>query len=253
MDDFGSETTWELFDASGNTLIDLGRPVPDGQAGTVVSEPLCLNQLCYRLVVHDAGGNGISNGGYVLRYTDGRRVIDANGEFTSTSSMVQEFCLPLSGQGIINSFCDRMDLVYSTSTQIYAHNQPGASGYQFSVFDPHGSYNRRVFKTTQNFVVLSLVNNPVPADIDLNVRVRALVGGNYTDFGPACRFRLNSPIGQRSLIAGNGAALSVFPNPNRTGVLYVDLQQLGEGTHDVQIDLYNAMGQQVRPPVLRRG
>ncbi|MCB9192954.1 MAG: T9SS type A sorting domain-containing protein [Flavobacteriales bacterium] len=246
LDDFGSETTWELYDDTGLNLIDMGGPYQDGMAGTVVTETLCLDQTCYRLVVNDDGGNGITDGGYVLTDANGRRIVDANGLFGSTSSVTYPFCLPLSNQGMINAFCDRMDLTYASSTQFYAHYQPGASGYQWWIFDPHGTYSRRVYRTTQNLIPTYLVTLPVPADLDLNVRVRALIGGNYTDFGPACRVRLNSPIGQRNLIdLPNGAALSVYPNPNRTGLLFVDLDQLGEGMHHVQIDLYNAMGQQV--------
>ncbi|MEZ4758955.1 MAG: hypothetical protein R2810_04100 [Flavobacteriales bacterium] len=50
----------------------------------------------------------------------------------------------------------------------------------------------KVFITTQNLRPTVLVTNPVPADLDLNVRaMRALVVAT-TAFGQACVIRLNS-------------------------------------------------------------
>ncbi|MCB9192948.1 MAG: hypothetical protein H6597_00320 [Flavobacteriales bacterium] len=50
-----------------STSIDMGGPYQDGMAGTVVTETSALDQTSkYRLVVNDDGGNGITDGGYVL-------------------------------------------------------------------------------------------------------------------------------------------------------------------------------------------
>ncbi|MCB0790130.1 MAG: T9SS type A sorting domain-containing protein, partial [Flavobacteriales bacterium] len=243
LDDFGSETHWELYDETGTVLIEQGGPYADGMGGTTVHETLCLNQICYNLVMLDDGGDGIANGGYVLSDIDGRRIVDANGSFTSSSSVQYPFCLPVSNQGLISSFCDRMDLVYASSTQIYAHFQPGATGYQFWIFDPHGSYSRRVFRTTQNLALLNLVTLPVPADIDLNVRVRAMISGNYTPFGSACRMRLNTP-GQRDLQVVEGKVnVNLYPNPNRGEQVYLVVDGLDAAT--ATIDVHDMFGKLV--------
>ncbi|MBK8948575.1 MAG: T9SS type A sorting domain-containing protein [Flavobacteriales bacterium] len=248
LDNNGSETTWEVRDQSGTTVIASGGPYQNGVGGTIVTETICLNQLCYRLVVNDAGGDGISGGGYVLRDANGRRIVDANGSFVSTSSVANEFCLPLSAARLINASCDRTNLTYSSSTQIYASFYPGASGYQFWMFDPHGSYSRRVFKTTQNLVPATLVTNPVPADIDLNVRVRALVNGNYTEFGPACRFRLNTPGGGgREAILFDEASnvtMSLYPNPNRGEVVNVAFDGIAAAER-MDIEVMDIFGKRV--------
>ena len=248
LDNNGSETTWEVRDQSGTTVIASGGPYPNGVGGTIVSETICLNQICYRLVVNDAGGDGISGGGYVLRDANGRRIVDANGSFTSTSSVANEFCLPLSVARLINASCDRTNLTYSTSTQIYASFYPGASGYQFWIFDPHGSYTRRVFRTAQNLVPVNLVTNPVPADLDLNVRVRALVNGNYTAFGPACRFRLNTPGGGgREAILFDEASnvtMSLYPNPNRGEVVNVAFDGIAAAER-MDIEVMDIFGKRV--------
>ncbi len=248
LDNNGAETTWEIRDETGNTVILSGGPYQNGLAGTTVTETLCLNQLCYRLVVNDNGGDGISGGGYVLRDANNRRIVDANGAFTNTSSVANEFCLPLSAARLIHSFCDRTDLLYKTSTQIYASFYPGASGYQFWIFDPHGSYSRRVFSATQNLVPANLVTNPVPADMDLNVRVRALVGGNYTEFGAACRFRLNTPGGggREAILfdeAGN-MTMSLYPNPNRGEVVNVAFDGIAAAER-MDIEVLDIFGKRV--------
>ncbi|MBK6627386.1 MAG: T9SS type A sorting domain-containing protein [Flavobacteriales bacterium] len=248
LDNNGAETTWEVRDQSGTTVIASGGPYQNGQAGVIVTETICLNQLCYRLVVNDAGGDGISGGGFVLTDASGHRIVDANGSFTSTSSVANEFCLPLSAARLINASCDRTNLTYSSSTQIYASFYPGASGYQFWIFDPHGSYSRRVFKTTQNLVPANLVTNPVPADLDLNVRVRALVSGNYTAFGPACRFRLNTPGGGgREAILFDEASnvtMSLYPNPNRGEVVNVAFDGIAAAER-MDIDVMDIFGKRV--------
>ncbi|MBK9274554.1 MAG: T9SS type A sorting domain-containing protein [Flavobacteriales bacterium] len=248
LDNNGAETTWEVRDETGTTVILSGGPYQNGQAGSIVTETLCLNQICYRLIVNDAGGDGINGGGYVLTDANGRRIVDANGSFTSTSSVINEFCLPLSVARLINASCDRTNLTYSTSTQIYASFYPGASGYQFWIFDPHGSYSRRVFKTTQNLVPANLVTLPVPADLDLNVRVRALVGGNYTAFGPACRFRLNTPggAGREAVLfdEASNVTMSLYPNPNRGEVVNVAFDGIAAAER-MDIDVMDIFGKRV--------
>ena len=252
LDDQGSETTWEIRDETGTQVIQSGGPYADGQGGTVITETFPLVQTCYELVVLDAGGNGIADGGYTLYDSQSRRIITANGLFGSVSQTANgtDFCLPLSGQSLISSWCDKTDLVYTSSTQIYASAQPGASGFQFWMFDPHGTYSRRVFSTTQNLKPTLLVTNPVPADLDLNVRVRALVGGNYTAFGQACVIRLNSGIGvaqMRDVVFNEGAATNfvLWPNPNRGEVIYLKLDGLGEEMQNITIDIHDMFGKRV--------
>jgi len=250
LDNNGSQTTWEVRDASGTTVILSGGPYQNGLGGTTVTETLCLNQLCYRLIVNDAGGNGISGGGYVLRDANNRRIVDANGLFTSTSSASNEFCLQLSNARLINASCDRTR-PYVSSSQIYASFVPGASGYQFWIFDPHGSYSRRVFRSTQNFAPSTLLTNPVPANLDLNVRVRALIGGTYTEFGAACRLRLttsgSNPEAGRDPMLGDAAgnvSMSLFPNPNRGEVVNLAFDGIAADER-MDIDVMDGFGKRV--------
>ena len=250
LDDAGSETTWTLFDATGTVTLASGGPYADGQAGTVIVEPICVTVGCYILQVNDASGNGITGGGYVLRDINGRRIIDADGFFGAVSrinALDPRFCLPLSDQSLIAAWCDKTDLVFASSTQIYASFRPGAVGYQFRLFDPHGSYTRRVFRTTQNLVLNNLFTLPVPADIDLNVRVRGLIGGEYTPFGQACIIRQNTVQGNSLLVdaTSNPLGLTLYPNPNQGGEVFLRIDGIAPVEQRVDIDVYDLFGKRV--------
>ena len=252
LDDFGSETTWAVYDATGNTVITSGGPYADGQAGTVITEQFFLPQTCYELVVSDGGSNGITDGGYVLYDGQGRRIIVAGGLFGATSQIANgnDFCLPLSGQGLIASWCDRTDLPFNGSAQIYASTQPGATAYTYWLFDPHGSYSRKVTLSSTVLVPTYLQTNPVPADIDLNVRIRALVGGNFTEYGRACVVRLNSAAAsfaarEQLFDVASGTVLTMWPNPNREDVLFLKLEGLEAEMQDITIDIHNLFGKRV--------
>jgi hypothetical protein len=260
LDAFGSQTTWTLWNETQDLVIDEGGPYGDGQAGTVIVEQLCVAQGCYHLEVNDAAGNGILAGGYVLRNAANQRIMDASlGVFSSTSEITggipevhQTFCVPLGWNSMLDNWCDRPDLLFQSP--IYCHAQAGATGYQFWIYDPHGSYNRRVLKPSTSLIPSSLFTNPVPVNTYLNVRVRALVNGVYQSFGPACRirFRPNNPgftnAGSREVTfdEGTGVTLSLYPNPNHDGRVSIRMAglEVADGS-EVSIDVYDAVGKRV--------
>lgn len=256
LDNMGSETTWELIDNGTNEVLFAGGPYADGMAGTVVTEEMCLNKSCYRLVVYDAAGNGIANGGYELSDANGRLIIDADGQFgansviRSAAGLERSFCLPVSGQKLIDSWCAK-ELRYWNSTQIYASYQAGANGYEFWIFDPHGTYNRFVFSPTQNLHVCTFVNFPVPANKWLNVRVRARIGSVYTDFGKACQIRLNRDTERPSLRVDLdeqfvASAFSLFPNPNDGSNVTLLLTDLPDAQQNVVFEVYDVNGRAIQ-------
>jgi hypothetical protein len=249
LDDMGSETTWTLFDDTGVNVVISGGPYPDGIGGTTIVENLCVVQGCYRFSFYDNGNNGIDNGRFVLSDDVGRRIIDANGEFQGVSTLAntQTICVPLSNQGLIDSWCDRTDLTYSGSTQLYARTQPGAKGYQFWLFDPHGSYSRRVYQDEINLRPTNLQTNPVPADFDLNVRVRALINGDFTPWGRVCIIRLNTQSNVRSMMVDMVTERGVRVVPNPSNGLDTRLELLGDGWSDeaMTLDVLDASGRLV--------
>lgn len=91
LDDYGSETTWEIR-RQGNTVYS-GGPYEDNNNGQVISIPLCLEAGCYILEVEDAYGDGMC-----CSFGDGSfTVLDPEGDVVLTggdfgASDVTQFC-----------------------------------------------------------------------------------------------------------------------------------------------------------------
>ncbi|MEZ4758097.1 MAG: GEVED domain-containing protein [Flavobacteriales bacterium] len=217
------ETTWEIRNSAGTVVATSGGPLvaPFG----VQTESGCVPDGCYTLRVLDAGGDGMTTGGYILR-TQGsnQRIIDNRNNFNTGSvsaiSGGQGFCLPISNQGLVYTSCDKLDwingqfVVASPNPAVSAewvvgganNVQDNNSGYEFWIFDPNGSYSFRRFRShnvSDGFGPASAtrachmkLNNwgastQVPANVLMNVRVRARVNGVNGEFGPACRLEIN--------------------------------------------------------------
>jgi Thrombospondin type 3 repeat len=259
LDGNPAQTTWRLYDASETTIVLQGGPFLAGQANTTVNVPICVAQGCYHLRVYDSANNGIALGGYTLKDALNRRIIDASlGTFSGLSEIDnipanRSFCVPIGNLGMQTATsCDK---VRPRTSPIYASTQPGATGYQFWIYDPHGTYNRRVLKPTNLLVPSSLVTNPVPSNLDLNVRVRSLIGLVYSEFGPACRIRFTGGVNasvseghsrEMDLVLPSDVSLSIFPNPNHDGRVTLAMSDL-ELVDDmpVEIDVYDMTGQRI--------
>lgn len=217
-DSNGGQTSWEIIPAAGGSAVCGGSGYP---GNTNIDLPCPITSGDYVLRVMDSFGDGMccvhGNGGYVLRTSDGRRIIDnsADGTFTSVSSVSQGFSLPLGTDRLTTNRCDREDLLPSEFIQAAPNEAVRAqfgvsnanSGYQFWIFDPDGTYSRRVLVTHANasymfpvgadrcsyLRIADVTANPIPLNILLNVRVRSVVSGVYGPFGPACRMKLNLP------------------------------------------------------------
>lgn len=94
LDDFGSETTWELEDDFGN-VVAVGGPYQDGQSGTLISEDFCLGNGCFTFYIYDAWGDGIccdyGYGSYTITDEDGFVLVESDGYFGSYE--ISFFCV----------------------------------------------------------------------------------------------------------------------------------------------------------------
>lgn len=214
-DNFGSETSWAIYPV-GNSI-----PVCSGSGynnNSDISIDCCLMDGCYILSFFDDFGDGMcctnGVGGYKLSTSNGKRIIDNvdDGEFTSVSSVANGFCVPIGATQLTIATCDKEDFLINdvvvsgidpaVSAQFGVTN--ATSGYQFWLFDPDGSYSRRLFRSHASgtcvgtpagatraahmkFSCLNSVLPNVPTDLLLNMRVRPRVAGVYGEFGPACR------------------------------------------------------------------
>ena len=243
LDDNASQVSWEIRRDADNSLVASGGGWPDVPGGTTVTDDVCLPSDAYRLIVTDTGGDGIPGGGYVLTDAQGRRIIDANGMFTTTSSVLLPFNVPLSNHTMQPFFCDRTNVMANTT--LYALTQPGSQQYQFWFFDPHGSYTRRIIRTPNTIRPNQMVTSPLPLDMDLNVRVRVRVADVWLPFGSACRVRLPSGGMQRSAMLDDAVTLNLYPNPTQGDKVYLLMENLTDDQQRIRIDLYDAVGRHV--------
>ena len=248
-DDNDSETSWEIRRFADNSVTASGGGYADVVGANVIVENICLPVDDYRLYVMDAGGNGISGGGYVLADQNGRRIIDANGMFTSTSAVQLPFSLPLSNMTMQPISCDRTDV--KPNTTLYALTQPGAQGYQFWFFDPHGSYSRRIFRTQKTVRPNQIVTFPLPVGMDLNVKVRVKVANVFSAFGAACRIRLMVMPRSPEQILPVSTSLLLYPNPNAGDRVCLLMEDLSGDAQRVEVDIFDAIGRQVHTEVIQ--
>jgi hypothetical protein len=106
--------------------------------------------------VLDSFGDGMNGGGWVLRNAANQRILDNAGDAFWTGASVQapnDFCLPIGTDGLTTATCD-LETAQPT-TVLQAVENPvvsgqynvtnNTSGYQFWIYNPDGSYSRRVF------------------------------------------------------------------------------------------------------------
>lgn len=94
LDDYGSETSWELVD-SANNILQSGGPFADGTSGTVTSETFSLEDGCYTIYVDDSYGDGIccqyGNGSFEILDINNSQVGYSNGQFGNYDYI--DFCV----------------------------------------------------------------------------------------------------------------------------------------------------------------
>ena len=212
------ETTWELRDMTTQQIAMQGGPYPNGQQGVPESATELFPPVCnqrFQLFVYDGAANGMVGGRYTLT-AGGKRLIDSDGNFqqvSTVSSTLIPISVPVGNIALTASTCDRLDLL--SNSVIVSEEDPQVSlrynlkesctGYQFWIFDPHGSYSRRVFLSHKNpgkgggsgaqkprYLKLSSISTtPVPQFKLLNVRVRPRINGIYGAFGAACTMKID--------------------------------------------------------------
>ena len=218
-DNNGAQTSWEIVPSGG------GSPACTGggyASNSTITATCCLPNGCYNLRVLDSFGDGLNSGptgGWVLRDANNERLLDNAGDGIWTGPVAQApeaFCLPLGTDRLTSATCDQETVTSAFTLQIVENTAVTAqfgvsnstSGYQFWIYNPDGSYTRKVAFThaaagssaptgtpsalRSSFLRLNtLTTNPVPSFTLLNVRVRARVAGVYAPYGPACRMKVD--------------------------------------------------------------
>ena len=93
LDQYPSETTWEVTDESSN-IVASGGPYDAAQQFTTIQEELCLVAACYTLTFFDTFGDGIccgfGEGSYILTDQSGS-ILTSGGEFETSET--SDFCI----------------------------------------------------------------------------------------------------------------------------------------------------------------
>ena len=134
LDNYPSETTWDIKDSAGIVIHSGG---PYSQAGQTVEEPLDLvDDDCYTFTIYDAFGDGIccqyGNGSYTFETSDGELVI-GGGDFSSSETKPFSNYNTLS----INSFNDVGFSIYPNPTQGIL-NISATDSFDYQIFDIQG-------------------------------------------------------------------------------------------------------------------
>jgi Secretion system C-terminal sorting domain/Thrombospondin type 3 repeat len=218
-----STLTWELKQQGTNVLVQTGSaflPVP----GTLTAST-CLPDGCFYLVVTDDGGDGVTNGGYILRTvtpTDKRLIDNRNNFLSGTTSQIAGnggFCLPIGNDRLISASCDRFELQRGAnatcSEKLTADNTPyntSGSVYQFWVYNPNGVESQLIPATGAGSNILSMNQITLPAGKMYNIRVRTRISpGVYRPWGAACRMSITTsatPCRVTNLVEDPGPNLS---------------------------------------------
>lgn len=225
-DGAGSETTWQLRPYGYAYAAYSGSGLP---SNATTSASGCLADGCYELIVQDGGSNGITNGGYLLKSQNGKRIIDDSLNFSSGAlSQISgaqggpvNFCIPISAQTPIYTSRDKVDWInnqYIVSSEDAAVSQVwtdfgsgsperATSGYDFWFYNPNGGYSyvrSRRHSTSDGFAPANAtrachmkinnwaVANQIPANTLMNVRIRSVVIGTAGAWGPAHRFKIDA-------------------------------------------------------------
>ena len=208
-DNFGAQTTWEIFDAFFLSAA-AGGPYPNN---VDVTETFCLPTTfgsCYSFYVFDSFGDGMccanGIGEWELYDTFDQLILRDSGEFTTQSPELapqspgyvlgHEFCLPLGPSSIAASDCNVF--TNDLKDRVYATFVPGAANYQFEFMNPDAGF-RRFIATGQRYVQFSqLVANPTyPLVVGTAYFARARVdqgaAGFFDDhFGAGCDMMIDA-------------------------------------------------------------
>jgi hypothetical protein len=225
--DGADDLDWFLYEQVTDILVQTGGGPIIGNG----SEATCLPDGCYYLVVTDGGGDGIVNGGYMLKINSSARLIDnlygsfGEGGFTSgTTSAIdgnEGFCLPVGTDRLIFTSCDKRDwkvtpcggeyMVANDNAAVSAEYgvNDANSGYQMWWFKPNGGYSFKRFQShnTANglpasatrachFKLNAWTGNQLAEGGFYNVKVRGRMNGVYNTWGPVCRMVVNSTEAQ---------------------------------------------------------
>lgn len=221
QDRYGSDLTWEIYDALEIAPVASGGPYTDLPANgtTVHTSTHCLPTIfgnCFTLRIYDSFGDGmccsygsgswriLTNGGEVLlgdafhgsgtlvgsSIADGDQspALGANPTYSG-----HEFCLPKGPSSIEAGECNVF--TNTLSSKVYTSAAAGVGPYQFEFLDPDAAFRRRISLTNRYVKLSQLQTSPLVAGTHYFVRARrdAMNDGFLNDnWGAGCEMGLDA-------------------------------------------------------------
>ncbi len=195
MDGEPGQVTWE-FRNQAAIVVAAGSPgLPDAWNSVTA----CLGAAtggCYTFRLLDTFGDGITNGGWELRTTDGKLILRddfASGSQSPSATPASpaygsghSFCLPLGPANIAATKCGIFN--NQQDNKVYCNKVAGATQYQFEFSDPDAGFMRRIVRNTNYVKFSDMVANPLVPGVKYFARVRTNVDGPVADahFGSGC-------------------------------------------------------------------
>ncbi|MGB1207012.1 MAG: T9SS type A sorting domain-containing protein [Chitinophagales bacterium] len=262
LDNYGSETSWAITNASGATVAS-GGPYTDDTNGEVVNVDVCLNDGCYDFTMNDSYGDGMccqyGNGSYLVTAAT---TLASGSEFAASETT--NFCIggngPTCNDGIMNGsetgvdcggadcapcatscgMATGLEAVDFTSSGVTLQwdAQADAQAYQLAGRKTGGNWKTFPQQTT-NFRTFT---SGIQPNTDYQFSVRVLCDGTWTDwvqpvgeFSTAGSARLGQATDAFDLFE-DAATLSsnVYPNP-ATDKVTVSFTTSTEGLAQVRI------------------
>lgn len=167
-----------------------------------------------------------------------------SGQWSGYSTVLPiELALPPNNVVIRPQFCGG---IYATTGYILAESVCEADLYQFR-FTPTGG-GTPSYRNSGNYACFLSAANPSLTPGDYNVSVKVTQNGVPGDWGPSCVITIAGPQGQggeeapalRDIESTTTATL--FPNPNAGNEVRVELAGLGDGNHEVNVNIYDVYG-----------
>lgn len=262
-DNYGSETTWSLTNASGSVIAS-GGPYANNTTYTV---DICAPDACYDFQINDSYGDGIccayGNGSYNLSGASG--TLASGGSFTSSETT--NFCLgstppgPSCTDGIQNgnetgvdcggdcadcpptSTCDSPTGTYvqllnnSTRVRVYWDEMSGADRYgiQYRAVGASSWTSYTTAKTNRRLSGLS-------TGTTYEYQLRSRCSGTWGDYSSSYTFNTNNRLAQLEEEFTMIEITALFPNPAQD-VLNIAYDVPVDGT--ISIEVYDVLGRKV--------
>lgn len=169
-DNFGSETSWDLKDASGNIVYQSDTyPDADPSLGDLITIPWKLkNNECYTFTINDSYDDGIccggGNGYYNIKLEDGVTIVASGDSFTTAE---KKYFKTTSSLGIAD---------FETSTDIYLYPNPTKETLNILVPNDFGLPTSYII---HNSLGQTISKKKVSRETDLSINTSALSNGIY--------------------------------------------------------------------------